>query len=105
MNSEPGFHHEIKRIMVHIESEDDYEAIDELRSMINGRYSDNIKLPKLFRDRMLIEKLKLLKSSAPEEFKQICSLSLRLRIMQRTLMSATGCLKRKNIRSDGLLQA
>ena len=27
---------EMKRIMIHIESEEDYEAIDELRSIING---------------------------------------------------------------------
>src|SRR5674476_1213340 len=39
---------EMKGIMVHIE-EDDYEAIDELRSMINGRFSDDIRFPKLFR--------------------------------------------------------
>ena len=38
---------EMKKVMVHIESEDDYEAIDELRSIINGRYSDDIKFPKL----------------------------------------------------------
>ena len=36
----------MKRIMVHIESEEDYEAIDELRSMINGRFSDDIKVTK-----------------------------------------------------------
>ena len=34
---------EMKRNMVHIDSEEDYEAIDELRSMINGRYSDDIR--------------------------------------------------------------
>ena len=51
--------------MVHIESEEDYEAIDELRSMINGRFSDDIKFPKLFRDRILINKLNQLKTSNP----------------------------------------
>ena len=54
---------EMKNNMVHIESEEDYEAIDELRSMINGRFSDDIRFPKLFRDRILINKLNLLKSS------------------------------------------
>jgi len=48
---------EMKRIMVHIDSEEDYEAIDELRNIINGRFSDKVQFPKLFRDRILIEKL------------------------------------------------
>src|SRR5450759_3252830 len=42
---------EMKNNMVHIESEEDYEAIDELRSLINGKFSDDIKSPKFFRDR------------------------------------------------------
>jgi 1-acyl-sn-glycerol-3-phosphate acyltransferase len=67
---------EIKKVMVHIESEDDYEAIDELRSIINGRYSDNIKFPKLFRDRDLIDKMNHLKVSDPQTYNKICSLSL-----------------------------
>jgi hypothetical protein len=67
---------EMKRNMVHIESEEDYEAIDELRSMINGRFSDDIKLPKLFRDRILINKLNLLKGSDPDVYKKICTLTL-----------------------------
>jgi len=56
---------EMKGIMVHIE-EEDYEAIDELRSMINGRFSDDIRFPKLFRDRILINKINLLKTSEPD---------------------------------------
>ena len=76
---------EIKNLMVHIESEEDYEAIDELRSIINGKYSDDIKNPKLFRDRVLIEKLNRLKISDPETYNRICTLSLRLkRKLQRT---------------------
>ena len=51
---------EMKGIMVHIESEEDYEAIDELRSMINGRFSDDIRFPKLFRDRILVNKMNFL---------------------------------------------
>ncbi len=67
---------EMKRLMVHIESVEDYEAIDELRSIINEKYSDDIKNPKLFRDRILIEKLNKLKLSSPDEYNRICSLSL-----------------------------
>jgi 1-acyl-sn-glycerol-3-phosphate acyltransferase len=65
----------MKGIMIHIE-EDDYEAIDELRSMINGRFSDDIKFPKLFRDRILVNKMTLLKTSDPSLYAKICSLSL-----------------------------
>lgn len=70
---------EMKNIMVHIESEESYEAIDELRSIINGRYSDDIKLPKLFRDRLLINKINLLKTSDPLLYTKICSLSLQVK--------------------------
>ncbi len=67
---------EMKSNMVHIESQDDYEAIDELRSMINGKFSDDIRLPKLFRDRILINKLNILKSKNLSLYERICSLSL-----------------------------
>ncbi len=66
----------MKKNMVHIESQEDYEAIDELRSMINGKYSDNIRFPKLFRDRILINKLNKLKSSSPGIYREICNLSI-----------------------------
>jgi 1-acyl-sn-glycerol-3-phosphate acyltransferase len=69
----------IKKIMVHIDSEEDYEAIDELRSMVNGRYSDNIRLPKLFRDRVLIDKMNKLRTSIPELYRKICDLSLEVK--------------------------
>jgi len=67
---------EIKGLMVNIESAEDYEAIDELRSIINGRYSDDIKSPKLFRDRTLIEKLNQLKTTNNELYHKLCLLSL-----------------------------
>jgi 1-acyl-sn-glycerol-3-phosphate acyltransferase len=70
---------EMKKLIVHIESEEDYEAIDELRTLINGRYSDNIKFPKLFRDRMLIEKLNRLKITDMPLYQKICSLSLQVK--------------------------
>jgi hypothetical protein len=70
---------EMKGIMVHIESEQDYEAIDELRGMINGRFSDDIRFPKLFRDRILVNKLNLLKTSDQSLYDRICLLSLRVK--------------------------
>jgi 1-acyl-sn-glycerol-3-phosphate acyltransferase len=76
---------EMKGNMVHIESEEDYEAIDELRSMINGRFSDDIRFPKLFRDRILVNKVNLLKSSNPSLYERICSLSIKVKEKAKAL--------------------
>ncbi|HOP58086.1 MAG TPA: 1-acyl-sn-glycerol-3-phosphate acyltransferase [Bacteroidales bacterium] len=70
---------EMKKLIVHIESEEDYEAIDELRSLINGKYSDDIRYPKLFRDRMMIDKLNKLKENDPTLYNKICSLTLKVK--------------------------
>ena len=70
---------EMKSIMIHIESEEDYEAIDELRSMINGKFSDDIRFSKLFRDRILVNKMNSLKTSEPTLYNRICSLSLMIK--------------------------
>lgn len=70
---------EMKSIMVHIESEEDYDAIDELRMMINGKYSDEIRFSKLFRDRILVNKMNQLKSSDPVLYKTICDLSIKIK--------------------------
>lgn len=66
--------HEMKSNMIHI-PEGDYDAIDELRGMINGRYGDDIRLPKLFRDRILVKNLEQLKISNPVDYNRICELS------------------------------
>jgi|WetSurMetagenome_2_1015567.scaffolds.fasta_scaffold00015_6 1-acyl-sn-glycerol-3-phosphate acyltransferase len=76
---------EMKKIIVHIESEEDYESIDELRSIINGKYSDKIKFPKLFRDRILIDKMNRLKVSDFNLYKRICALSLEVKNKSREL--------------------
>jgi 1-acyl-sn-glycerol-3-phosphate acyltransferase len=75
---------EMKSNMIHI-PEEDYEALDELRSMINGRFGDDIRFPKLFRDRLLIEKLNLLKVSDQPVYDRICSLSLQIKKKTREL--------------------
>jgi hypothetical protein len=85
----------IKKVMVHIESEDDYEAIDELRSIINGRYSDKIKYPKLLRDRNLIDKLNRLKVSDPLTYNKICSLSLQVKNQAKKLNITYRLLEKK----------
>jgi 1-acyl-sn-glycerol-3-phosphate acyltransferase len=86
---------EMKGIMVHIESEEDYEAIDELRSMINGRFSDDIRFPKLFRDRILINKVNLLKSSDPSLYEKICSLSIKVKEKAKELNTDYRLLEKK----------
>jgi 1-acyl-sn-glycerol-3-phosphate acyltransferase len=85
---------EMKGIMVHIE-EDDYEAIDELRGMINGRFSDDIRFPKLFRDRILVNKMNLLKASDPELYKRICALSLSVKKKAKELKTDYRLLEKK----------
>lgn len=86
---------EMKGIMVHIESEEDYEAIDELRSMINGRFSDDIRFPKLLRDRILNNKVNLLKSSDPSLYKRICSLSIKVKEKAKELNTDYRLLEKK----------
>jgi 1-acyl-sn-glycerol-3-phosphate acyltransferase len=76
---------EMKSNMVHIPSEDDYEAIDELRRIINGRFGDDIRFPQLFRDRILIDNLNLIKSANQTAYDRICSLSLRIKKKTREL--------------------
>jgi len=70
---------ELKKVMVHIESVEDYEAIDELRNIINGKYSDSIKSAKIFRDRNLIDRMNRLRLSDPGTYNRICSLSLQVK--------------------------
>lgn len=94
---------EIKKVMVHIESEDDYEAIDELRSIINGRFSDSIKLPKLYRDRNLIEKLNRLKISDPQTYNKICSLSLQVKEKAKDLNITYRLLEKKKHQLNWLI--
>ena len=86
---------ELKKIIVHIESEEDYEAIDELRSIINGRFSDNIKFPKLFRDKILIEKMNRLKLTNLPLYQRICSLSLDVKKKSKELKTSYRLLSRK----------
>jgi 1-acyl-sn-glycerol-3-phosphate acyltransferase len=87
--------YEMKRNMIHIGSEEDYEAIDELRAIINGSFSDDIKFPKLFRDRILIDKLNLLKESDPQVYDRICSLSLRVKRKSQELKTDYRLLEKK----------
>lgn len=86
---------EMEKNMVHIESEEDYEAIDELRSLINGKYSDDIRMPKLFRDRILINKLNRLKSSSADTYQKICELTLKIKEKAKLLKTDYRLLEKK----------
>lgn len=78
---------EIKKLIVHIESEDDYEAINELRSIINEPYVDydSNNRPKLIRDRELIDKLNNCKECNPQLYRTICNKSLYVANMAKQL--------------------
>jgi 1-acyl-sn-glycerol-3-phosphate acyltransferase len=70
---------EMKKLMVHIEDVDDYEAIDELRSIVNGKYSDSFRFPKLFRDQILIGRLNKLRIKENTEYRRICDEALEVK--------------------------
>lgn len=86
---------EMKMLMVHIDSQEDYEAIDELRSLVNGQYSDDVKFPKLFRDRMLIDKLNNLKITNTSLYKKICTLTLKVKEKAKELKTDYVLLNKK----------
>lgn len=86
---------EMKKIMVHIESDEDYESIDELRTIINGKYDDDIKYPRLFRDRHLIKILNGVRASSPEEYRRICRLSLNVKNKAAKLQTDYHLLRKK----------
>ena len=94
---------EMQKNMVHIESVEDYEAIDELRSIINGKYSDDINTPKLFRDRMLINSLNRLKSTSEDVYRRICTLSLQVRNSAKLLRTGYRLLEKKKHTLAGMI--
>jgi 1-acyl-sn-glycerol-3-phosphate acyltransferase len=86
---------EMKLIIVHIDSEEDYEAIDELRNLVNGQYSDDVHNPKLFRDRILIDKLNRLKNDDLTLYRKICALSLKVKQKAKELKTDYMLLRKK----------
>ena len=94
---------EMQKIMVHIESVEDYEALDELRSIINGKHSDDIRQPKLFRDRALISRLNDLKKSSGEIYSKICTLSLIVKNKAKELNTDYRLLEKKSHTLAGML--
>ena len=70
---------ELKKYMVHIGSEEDYEALDELREIVNGKYSTSTSYPKVKRDKKLIGQMELLKEKNPSFYEKICRRTLLIR--------------------------
>ena len=64
---------EMKKVMVHISDENNYEAINELRSIVNEKYNDSIRDPKLFRDTRLVGKINQLHETDPQLYGEICT--------------------------------
>ena len=75
----------MKKVMVHIENDQDYEAINELRSIVNEKYSDRIRYPKLFRDTRLISKVNQLHLADPIAYRVVCNDSLTVRDLAKKL--------------------
>ncbi|MEZ5019874.1 MAG: 1-acyl-sn-glycerol-3-phosphate acyltransferase [Bacteroidales bacterium] len=92
---------EMKKVMVHIDDEENYEAINELRSIINEKYADRIKYPKLFRDQRLVSKLNELCETDPDSYREICEQSLAVRDQATKLNVTYRHLKKRGIRWDG----
>jgi 1-acyl-sn-glycerol-3-phosphate acyltransferase len=76
---------EMKKVMVHIDDEQDYDAINELRNIVNEKYSDSIRYPKLFRDQRLVSKVNELRAQDPDAYRKLCDDTLEARDMATTL--------------------
>ncbi len=67
---------EIKKMMINIESQEDYEAINELRNIVNNRFTDDSRQPRLQKDKLLIENINKLKESGSSTYEKICILAV-----------------------------
>ncbi len=94
---------DMQKVMVHIEDEENYDAINELRSIINEKYSDRIRYPKLFRDKRLVSKLNELRQTAPETYREICAESLAVRNQATELNVTYRHLRKKSHRLGWLV--
>ncbi|HOO66814.1 MAG TPA: 1-acyl-sn-glycerol-3-phosphate acyltransferase [Bacteroidales bacterium] len=86
---------EMKKVMVHIEDEENYDAINELRSIVNEKYSDRIRYPKLFRDQRLINKVNELRTADPESYSELCNESMTVKSLATQLKVTYRHLRKK----------
>jgi 1-acyl-sn-glycerol-3-phosphate acyltransferase len=69
----------IKKVIVHIESEDDYEALNEIRDIVNGKHSRDRGFPKIYRDKELLDRMESASQNKPELYREICSKVLKIK--------------------------
>ncbi|MBN1387702.1 MAG: 1-acyl-sn-glycerol-3-phosphate acyltransferase [Bacteroidales bacterium] len=89
---------ELKKYMVHIESEKDYEALDELREIVNGKYCTDSENPKVNRDKRLIKQMESLKENEPSHYRKICNRTLKIKELAKKLNIGYYHLNRKKPR-------
>ena len=82
--------------MVHIESEEDYEAIDELRELVNGKHFADKNHPKVHRDKELIAGLEKAETESPDLYREICNKALKIKNIASSLNIGYYHLNRKN---------
>ncbi len=76
---------ELKKYMVHISSEEDYKALDELRKIVNGKYSTSTKYPRVSRDKRLIERMESLQKNDQPLYRRICKKALDIKKLTKKL--------------------
>jgi 1-acyl-sn-glycerol-3-phosphate acyltransferase len=86
---------ELKKVMVHIEDEENYDAVNELRSIVNEKYNDSVKYPKLFRDKQLVHKLNELRVKYPDSYRELCDDTLSVKEMATKLNVSYRHLRKK----------
>jgi 1-acyl-sn-glycerol-3-phosphate acyltransferase len=89
---------ELKKYIVHIESEKDYEALDELREIVNGKYCKERKNPKVNRDKRLIQQMESVKEIEPSRYRNICNRTLKIKQLAKKLNIGYYHLNRKKPR-------
>ena len=89
---------ELKKYMVHIGSENDYEELDELREIVNGKYSTDRKDPKVNRDKRLIQQMESMKEKESLLYRNICDRSLKIKKLAEELNVGYYHLNRKKPR-------
>ena len=86
---------DLKKVMVHIEDEENYDAVNELRSIVNEKYSDSIKYPKLFRDKQLVNKLNAMRETDQDGYRELCAETLSVKEMATKLNVSYRHLRKK----------
>lgn len=86
----------LRDLIIHIETKEDYEAVDELRELVNGiHFADKVH-PKVTRDKELIAKLEEAENERPGLYREICNKALKIKNIAASLNIGYYHLNRKN---------